>query len=43
MKRLTAPKHWMLDKLGGVFVSNSCIYYVKHVIANVMIKGSSMV
>jgi hypothetical protein len=20
MKRLNAPKHWMLDKLGGVFV-----------------------
>ena len=23
MKRLNAPKHWMLDKLGGVFV-RSC-------------------
>ena len=21
LKRLNAPKHWMLDKLGGVFVS----------------------
>lgn len=23
MKRLNAPKHWMLDKLGGAFVSGS--------------------
>jgi hypothetical protein len=21
LKRLNAPKHWMLDKLGGAFVS----------------------
>ena len=21
MKRLNAPSHWMLDKLGGIFVS----------------------
>jgi small subunit ribosomal protein S4e len=21
LKRLNAPKHWMLDKLGGIFVS----------------------
>lgn len=24
LKRLKAPKHWMLDKLGGVFVSSRC-------------------
>jgi ribosomal protein S4E len=23
MKRLNAPSHWMLDKLGGIFVSKS--------------------
>lgn len=23
MKRLNAPKHWMLDKLGGIFVSRN--------------------
>ena len=23
MKRLNAPSHWMLDKLGGIFVSPS--------------------
>jgi small subunit ribosomal protein S4e len=22
MKRLNAPSHWMLDKLGGIFVSS---------------------
>jgi hypothetical protein len=22
MKRLNAPSHWMLDKLGGIFVSH---------------------
>ena len=22
LKRLNAPKHWMLDKLGGIFVSS---------------------
>lgn len=21
LKRINAPKHWMLDKLGGIFVS----------------------
>lgn len=26
MKRLHAPKHWMLDKLGGVFVSITIMY-----------------
>lgn len=23
LKRLNAPKHWMLDKLGGIFVSGA--------------------
>ncbi len=23
LKRLNAPKHWMLDKLGGIFVSRA--------------------
>lgn len=23
LKRLNAPKHWMLDKLGGAFVSQN--------------------
>lgn len=23
LKRLNAPSHWMLDKLGGIFVSNT--------------------
>jgi len=25
LKRINAPKHWMLDKLGGVFVSTTVI------------------
>lgn len=25
LKRLNAPKHWMLDKLGGAFVSFTCV------------------
>ena len=30
MKRLNAPSHWMLDKLGGIFVS---IYLSKLVLS----------
>ena len=26
LKRLNAPSHWMLDKLGGIFVSIACIW-----------------
>lgn len=30
LKRLNAPKHWMLDKLGGAFVSReNCIIYLQ--------------
>jgi hypothetical protein len=25
LKRLNAPKHWMLDKLGGAFVSKEIL------------------
>ena len=35
MKRLNAPKHWMLDKLGGAFVCTSlmiqiCVFVLFH-------------
>lgn len=28
LKRLNAPKHWMLDKLGGIFVSSEKLIVV---------------
>ena len=30
LKRLNAPKHWMLDKLGGTWVSRSSLHPVQH-------------
>lgn len=33
LKRLNAPKHWMLDKLGGAFVSDKFFTAYTHCLA----------
>ena len=36
-KRLNAPKHWMLDKLGGIFVSGAAPHaWAPHTVGDYM-------
>lgn len=37
MKRLNAPKHWMLDKLGGAFVSERVFYALNHLLCSFLV------